>query len=297
LEVFLLKQITVLAPAKINLGLDIIGRREDGYHLLKMIMQTVSLYDEVTVSIVDSGLSMEIEYDSEPGKYADLPVDDSNLCIKAAKQMIDKYRLNYGFSIKLLKRIPSEAGLAGGSADAAATMIAIRDLLLPEVTNEELAEISLPIGADVPYCILKGTMLAEGIGEVLTRLNNMPRTDVLLVKPDVAVSTGEAYHRIDSQENLVHPPIDEIIDRLNPERIESIGEILGNVFEDMVIDTYPKVKELKRELLDQGAFGALMSGSGSCCYGLFKDKAGINKAYNYFVENYPTYQVYMTETI
>jgi len=292
-----LKTVTVEAPAKINLGLDIIGRRNDGYHLLRMIMQTVSLYDEITVWKVDSGVSMEIEYDSNDTNHANLPVDDNNLCIKAAKLMIDKYGLNYGFKIRLLKRIPSEAGLAGGSSDAAAVMIGIRNLMSLDATDRDLAEIGLSIGADVPYCVLKGTMLAEGIGEKLTRLDDMPVTDVLLVKPNVAVSTAEAYHRIDASGDLKHPEIDEIISELNLQDLSDLGNKMGNVFEDMVIDTYPVIRELKQELREQGAFGALMSGSGSCCYGLFKDKDELNNAYLYFKKKYPAYQVYKAKTI
>lgn len=292
-----MKTVTVEAPAKINLGLDIIGRRNDGYHLLRMIMQTVSLYDEITVWKVDSGVSMEIEYDSNDTNHANLPVDDNNLCIKAAKLMIDKYGLNYGFKIRLLKRIPSEAGLAGGSSDAAAVMIGIRNLMSLDATDRDLAEIGLSIGADVPYCVLKGTMLAEGIGEKLTRLDDMPVTDVLLVKPNVAVSTAEAYHRIDASGDLKHPEIDEIISELNLQDLSDLGNKMGNVFEDMVIDTYPVIRELKQELREQGAFGALMSGSGSCCYGLFKDKDELNNAYLYFKKKYPAYQVYKAKTI
>lgn len=292
-----MKTVTVEAPAKINLGLDIIGRRDDGYHLLRMIMQTVSLYDEITVWKVDSGVSMEIEYDSNDTNHANLPVDDNNLCIKAAKLMIDKYGLNYGFKIRLLKRIPSEAGLAGGSSDAAAVMIGIRNLMSLDVTDRDLAEIGLSIGADVPYCVLKGTMLAEGIGENLTRLDDMPVTDVLLVKPNVAVSTAEAYHRIDASGDLKHPEIDEIISELNLQDLSDLGNKMGNVFEDMVIDTYPVIRELKQELREQGAFGALMSGSGSCCYGLFKDEDELNNAYLYFKKKYPAYQVYKAKTI
>lgn len=292
-----MKTVTVEAPAKINLGLDIIGRRDDGYHLLRMIMQTVSLYDEITVWKVDSGVSMEIEYDSNDTNHANLPVDDNNLCIKAAKLMIDKYGLNYGFKIRLLKRIPSEAGLAGGSSDAAAVMIGIRNLMSLDATDRDLAEIGLSIGADVPYCVLKGTMLAEGIGEKLTRLDDMPVTDVLLVKPNVAVSTAEAYHRIDASGDLKHPEIDEIISELNLQDLSDLGNKMGNVFEDMVIDTYPVIRELKQELREQGAFGALMSGSGTCCYGLFKDEDELNNAYLYFKKKYPAYQVYKAKTI
>ncbi|MCR4781467.1 MAG: 4-(cytidine 5'-diphospho)-2-C-methyl-D-erythritol kinase [Lachnospiraceae bacterium] len=289
-------EIFIKAPAKINLGLDIVGRRDDGYHELKMIMQTVSLYDELNISVREEGVSMEIEYFSSQTIKSNIPTDDRNLCIKAAKLMIEKFNLNCGFFIKLKKVIPSEAGLAGGSTDAAAVMIAIRDMMELDVNDDKLMELSVSLGADVPYCIMQHTALAEGIGEKLTRLSDMPRVPVVLVKPDVAVSTQEAYRAMDSR-TYSHPKIDEIIRLLNEKEIKYIGTFLGNVFEDMVIETLPEINEIKQELREHGAFGELMSGSGSCCYGLFLDMDTANKCAKSFKEKYPNYQVFVAETI
>ena len=289
--------VCIKAPAKINLGLDITGRRKDGYHLVKMVMQTVSLYDEVTVKRTSEGVDMELFTESEKMAKANIPVDEKNLCIKAALIMKEKYGLEGGFHITLKKVIPSEAGLAGGSSDAAATMKAIRELHEIDASDEELMELALNLGADIPYCIMQGTALAEGIGEILTKLPDMQTTDVVLVKPDVAVSTAEAYKAIDSASSYAHPNIDEIVKLLGANQVEDIGVFLGNVFEDMVIKNYPEIHEIKQELRENKSIAELMSGSGSCVYGLFRNEEDAKVAERHFKETYPNYQVFRAKTV
>ncbi len=254
------------AFAKINLGLDVTGRREDGYHLVRMVMQTIGLHDTVNATLEEgSGIEMTCTL---PG----LPTDESNLCVKAARRYTEVYGNPGLIRIHLEKRIPMAAGMAGGSTDAAAVLRALRELTEHyEITDEALEELSVPLGADIPYCIRGGTVLCEGIGEVMTRDQNhsLPRIPVLIAKPDFPVSTPEVYRALDQKENYRHPPIDTLWEKVGSGRIE---EYLGNVLQEVTIPLHPEIAVLIDTMKENGACGAMMSGSGPTVFGLFRDK-------------------------
>lgn len=285
--------IKVKAPAKLNFTLDVIRRREDGYHDLKMIMQTIDIYDELTITetgTADITLAMSKEL---PEKLD--PKD--NLVYKAAKLMFETYSLPGGLSIRLEKKIPAAAGLAGGSSDCAATLLGINKLFNLHCSNEELAKLGITLGADVPFCIYKGTMLAEGIGEILTPLPNPGTLHVVLVKPDISVSTAEVFGDLDLKSMHFHPDTKLAIDAIIHRDHVSLGQNLGNTLESVTIKKYPFLNDLKELLIQNGALGALMSGSGPTIYGLFRDKT-LAKITAMTVENkYDSCEVFLCETI
>ncbi|MBR1741514.1 MAG: 4-(cytidine 5'-diphospho)-2-C-methyl-D-erythritol kinase [Lachnospiraceae bacterium] len=260
--------IKVKAPAKINLTLDVIRRRSDGYHDLKMIMQTIDIYDELTIT--ETGASnIELVMAKElPEKLA----PEDNLVYKAAKLMQETYSLPGGFSIHLEKNIPAAAGLAGGSSDCAATLLGINELFELHLSKETLCELGVTLGADVPFCIHKGTMLAEGIGEILTPLPNLAPLWVVLLKPLISVSTAEVFGNLNLRYLFSHPDTKLAIDAIAHRDYVSLGQNLENVLEFVTIEKYPLLADLKEFLLQSGALGALMSGSGPTVYGLFRDE-------------------------
>ncbi len=260
-----MKEITVKALGKINIGLDVTGIREDGYHLVRMIMQTVDLYDTVEIKeTADSSVTMTCNKE-------DVPLDESNLCVKAARLMMERYHLTGGYHINLTKRIPVAAGMAGGSSDAAAVIRGINALEGLKISDEELMELSLPIGADVPYCIVGGTMLAEGIGEELTELTDLSGIHVLIAKPPIAVSTKEVYQALDSTDGIIHPNIDALMAAVEKKDVDSICENMGNVLEDVTIPLHSEVARLKMLMEEGGALKSMMSGSGPTVFGIFDD--------------------------
>ncbi len=254
------------AFAKINLGLDVIGSREDGYHLVRMVMQTIGLHDTLTVSLEEgSGIEMSC---SVPG----LPTDDRNLCVRAAKRYTEAFGNPGLIRIHLEKRIPMAAGMAGGSTDAAAVFRALRELTEKyEISDETLEELSVPLGADIPYCIRGGTVLCEGIGEVMTRDPNhrLPTVPVLIAKPDFPVSTPKVYRALDQKEGFSHPPIDRLWEEVGSGRIEND---LGNVLQEVTIPMHPEIAKLVDIMKENGATNAMMSGSGPTVFGLFRDR-------------------------
>lgn len=254
------------AYAKINIGLDVVRRREDGYHEVKMIMQNIGLHDLVDVKISDKpGIRINVG-------DADLPVDKDNLIYKAAKLLIDEFGITEGISVNLTKNIPIAAGLAGGSTDAAATMIGINEVFKLGLSKEELMERGVKIGADVPYCILGGTALAEGIGEKLSRITPCPDCIILIAKPEAGVSTKHVYQSLKLDE-VTHPDIDAIIDAINMSDLNKITQNLGNVLESVTIAEHPVIDKIKQMMVDGGAIGSLMSGSGPTVFGMFDDIA------------------------
>lgn len=285
------------APAKINLSLDITGRRQDGYHLVRMIMQTVSLFDIVEVEdIVNPD-------NKEPGEIVlhcddpSVPTDDRNLCVRAARLMQRVYNINEGFIINLEKHIPSAAGLAGGSSDAATVMMMIRDMLRPGITDRELRTAVVSLGADIPYCIMQGTALSEGIGEILTPLKPIKKTKVILIKPDVDISTQIAYKNFDTANYVEHPDTEALLDALYKDDMDTFADHMVNVLENVSAGEYPIIYKLKNELKEQWAFGSMMSGSGSTVFGLYRELDKAETAYGYFKKKYPTLQVFLTETV
>ncbi|MEE3392553.1 MAG: 4-(cytidine 5'-diphospho)-2-C-methyl-D-erythritol kinase [Lachnospiraceae bacterium] len=277
-------EIMVKAPAKINLTLDITGTREDGYHLLKMVMQTVSLYDELEIRKNSSG---KVTLSSNRHFVKKLPAKD-NLVYKAAVKMQELCPEGTGFDIKLRKNIPSEAGLAGGSADCAAALKGINQLMGLGLSEAELADIGVKFGADVPFCVYGGTKLCEGIGEKITPLNDLAGIPVLIVKPKKGMSTEEVYSDYDREDDIEHPDNEAMLDIIaeidansaaaeeddytNAEITDHVYDIcryIGNVLETVVIPELPIIGEIKENLENYGALGSLMSGSGSAVYGLF----------------------------
>lgn len=276
--------------AKINLGLDVTGRRPNGYHDLRMIMQTIDLYDTVTLEKTEeAGIFLTTDHPT-------LPCDQSNLMYKAAKIMTEKYALKEGVKIHLEKRIPMAAGLAGGSTDAACVFRGMNRLFELHLSADELRTVSLPVGADVPYCIEGGTALAEGIGEVLTALPALPAVPIVLLKPDFDVSTKYVYEHLDSGYTGKHPDITAQCEAVRLKNLSSMAKLMGNVLETVTVSGYPEIAEMKEELFRQGAYGAMMSGSGPSVYGLFTDEKKAGEVYRTMRDKYPTAQVFVTET-
>lgn len=280
--------ISLKALAKINLGLDVVRRREDGYHEVRMIMQTIQLYDR-----------LDIKRTQEPGiqiqtNLSFLPVNENNLIYKAAKLLMDEFSITDGVSVKLDKRIPVAAGMAGGSTDAAAMLIGVNRLFSLGLTKKQLMERGVQIGADVPYCIMRGTALAEGIGEALSPLPPMVKCPVLIAKPSISVSTKFVYQNLKLDDTTIHPDIDRLIDDIKAKSLHDIAAHMGNVLETVTIPNYPVIDEIKKHMLSNGAVGAMMSGSGPTVFGLFDDEDTAKKAYKAMRSSHLARQVYLT---
>ena len=280
--------ISLKALAKINLGLDVVRRREDGYHEVRMIMQTIHLYDR-----------LDIKRTQEPGiqiqtNLSFLPVNENNLIYKAAKLLMDEFSITDGVSVKLDKRIPVAAGMAGGSTDAAAMLIGVNRLFSLGLTKRQLMERGVQIGADVPYCIMRGTALAEGIGEALSPLPPMVKCPVLIAKPSISVSTKFVYQNLKLDGTTIHPDIDRLIDDIKAKNLHDIAAHMGNVLETVTIPNYPVIDEIKKHMLSNGAVGAMMSGSGPTVFGLFDDEDTAKKAYKAMRSSHLARQVYLT---
>ena len=265
-----MRKIEQKAYAKINLSLDILGRLENGYHIVKMVMQTIDLYDELVFETQDRDCpSMEITLVSDNGE---IPCGEDNLIVRAVRRMEAKYRIRKDLRITLKKNIPVAAGMAGGSTDAAAALRAVRDLFIPEVSDEELQKIGVTLGADIPYCVTGGTQLSEGIGEVLTLLPDAPQCGLVVCKPPVGVSTGEVYKRYDSLETVTHPDIDAQIEAIRKGDLACMAGHCGNVLEEVTGAMYPRIGEIERFFEEQGALISKMSGSGPTVFAIFADK-------------------------
>lgn len=276
------------ALGKINLGLDILGKRPNGYHDVRMVMQTVMLYDDVTLEKKEEeGIELETN-------LSFLPVDSGNIAYKAAKLLIDEFKIPGGIKIRLEKHIPVAAGMAGGSTNAAAVLYGMNKMYNLGLTTEELMERGVKLGADVPYCIMRGTVLAEGIGEILTPLAPLPKCYVLIAKPPLSASTKEIYEKYDSKEDIVHPDIDAIIDGLQNDDIKKVAENMGNVLEQVMIPDYPVLDEIKKTMMENGALGAMMSGSGPTVFGIFDDRKLAKDAASVIQEKDLAKQVYVT---
>lgn len=260
------------AYAKINLGLDVVGKREDGYHLVKMIMQNIGIYDELTFQKQAEGISLKID-------SLELPADGNNLVYRAAKLIKEEYGIEEGVCIQLKKRIPIAAGLAGGSTDAAAVFKGMNQLFELGMSREEMCRLGVKIGADVPYCIMGGTALAEGIGEELTLLPDAPGAILLLAKPDISVSTKEVYQKLHVEELKFHPDIDGMTKAVIRHDLNGIIERMSNVLENVTIAKYPVIDEIKSFMKDHGAAAALMSGSGPTVFGIYQNQGQAGEAY------------------
>lgn len=275
------------AYAKINLGLDVIGRLENGYHEVKMIMQNVGIYDVLTLTKIPEGIVVTTD-------NGELPTDDNNLIYKAAKLMLENYNISQGVQIHLEKNIPIAAGMAGGSTDAAATFWGMNELFSLGLPEEKLREIGVKVGADVPYCIMGGTALAEGIGEKLTRLPDAPDCCLLVAKPDINVSTKYVYEHLDAEGVEEHPDIDGMMEAIYQGNLEGIVARLGNVLEVVTVKKYTIIEDIKKEMLSFGAMGSLMSGSGPTVFGIFEKEEDARKAMEHIKESGLAKQVFVT---
>ncbi len=277
----------IKAYAKINLGLDVVRRLENGYHEVKMVMQTVGIYDELTLTRTAEGITVTTDKE-------ELPTDDGNLIYKAARIMMEEYGLEGGLHIHLKKNIPIAAGMAGGSTDAAATFKGINRLFDLDCTLEELMRLGVRVGADVPYCILGGTALAEGIGEKLTSLNPAPDCFVLVAKPDINVSTKYVYEHLDARGITEHPDIDGMVNAIWEESLQGILDRMGNVLESVTEKEYPVITRLKERMKGLGALNSLMSGSGPTVFGIFVNEMIALEAFERLKRENPDCQIFLT---
>lgn len=281
-------KIKLKALGKINLGLDVLGRRPNGYHDVRMVMQTVYLYDQILLEKTDKeGISLETN-------LFYLPVNENNLAYRAAKMLIDEFAIKEGVHISLEKHIPVAAGMAGGSSNAAAVLYGMNRLFQLGLTDQELMDRSVQLGADVPYCIMRGTVLAEGIGEKLTPLPAMPKCHVLLAKPPISVSTQKVYEKLDAQEVTKHPDIDGILLGLQTGDLKKITSSMGNVLENVTITEYPQIERIKDVMKEEGALNAMMSGSGPTVFGIYDDKMLARRAAARIREEQLAKQVHVT---
>ena len=267
-------KIQLKALAKINLGLDVLRRREDGYHEVKMIMQTIGLHDD-----------LEIRKTKTPGIQVKtnlyyLPTNENNLVYKAAKLLMDEFQIQDGVSIQLKKRIPVAAGMAGGSSDGAAVLWGINQMYGLGLSMQALMERGVRLGADVPYCIQRGTALAEGIGEKLSVLPPMPKCTILIAKPGISVSTKFVYENLHANDLKPeqHPDVDSMIEAMRQKDLGLLCSRMRNVLETVTIPAYPVINEIKRTMMDNGAIGSMMSGSGPTVFGIFDSPVAAKQA-------------------
>lgn len=261
-----MNQTTQKAYAKINLGLDVLRRREDGYHEVKMIMQTVDICDDLVFQrTAQPGIRIETD-------NGELPTDQNNLIYKAADLLMRERGIAEGVRIMLTKRIPIAAGMAGGSSDAAATMRGLNRLFDMGYSTEDLQKLGVKLGADIPYCIVGGTMLSEGIGEILSPLPSPPDCYLVVAKPDINVSTRFVYENLHADSLTVHPDIDGMMEAIRAGSLQGMTDRLGNVLETVTIREYPVIEEIKETLRREGARNALMSGSGPTVFGIYADQ-------------------------
>lgn len=276
------------AYAKINLGLDVVRRLENGYHEVKMIMQTVNIFDTLFFEKTESGIQLMVD-------NSEIPSDENNLVVKATRLMFDTYKLTGGVKIFLKKRIPIAAGMAGGSTDAAAALKGINQLFEINATDEELKEIAVKLGADVPYCIMGTTALSEGIGERLTKLPSPPKCYVLVAKPDIFVSTKFVYENLKLNQIKIHPDIDGMIENIKLGNLKEITNRMENVLETVTIKEYPVIENIKDLMKQKGALNALMSGSGPTVFGIYDSKELIEEAYEKLKQEGIAKQIFITE--
>ena len=266
--------LTLKALAKINLGLDVLGRRDNGYHDVRMVMQTIYLYDNVTLTRIEEPrihVETNLSY---------LPVDENNIAYKAAKLLIDECGIQEGVHIKLEKRIPVAAGMAGGSSNAAAVLVGMNRMFDLGLSQSELMERGVSLGADVPYCVMRGTALAEGTGEELSSLPPMPKCYILVAKPAISVSTKWVYETLDAKEIVEHPDIDGLLQGLKEQDLSKIASSMGNVLESVTIERYPIIETIKDAMKEAGALNAMMSGSGPTVFGIFDNRKVAKEAWH-----------------
>ncbi len=280
------------ARAKINLTLDILGTRPDGYHEVSMIMQSIKLADFVRLEKISTGIKFEMDAGDIYGGE-NIPTDETNLAYRAAAAMIEAAGKKFGVAIRLKKKIPAAAGLAGGSSDAAAVIRGINKLFDLNFADEKLCEIGAKIGSDIPFCIIGGTMLSEGRGEKLTELPAFPKTSIILAKPGCEISTAAAYKAYDRNPAKIHPPTEEIIKLFKSGNFDEATKYFSNVMENIAVQEYPIIEKIKRKMISAGAKVALMSGSGPTVFAL-AEKSSAEKITESILNTGA--QIFITET-
>lgn len=275
-----MKQVTISAPAKINLTLDVLGKRADGYHDIESVMHQVSLCDQVSVIAIPEGIEVYSNND-------ELPSGKGNLAFQAAQAVVSRHRLKTGFRIFLEKNIPLGAGLAGGSTDAAAVIKAINQLLELEINLQEMLELGQLVGSDVPFCLAGDTAIARGRGEVLTRVNSRVCLYLVLVNPGFNVSTAEVFNLIDRETLTDRPDSSKMAQAMEEGDFGRVVPELGNVMEKVTFKLHPELQGIKDDLLRAGAEGALMSGSGPTILGVFSEPEKAGRAFRYIKGIYP----------
>lgn len=271
----MIRHLGLKAYGKINLGLDVLRKREDGYHEVRMIMQTVGIYDKIDIYLKETpGIEVETNL------YY-LPNNENNLVYKAAELLMNEFHVKHGIRIHLKKFIPVSAGMAGGSADAAAVLFGVNKMFGLGLSTEQLKTRGVKIGADVPFCIMRGTALSEGIGEILTPLPAVPQCQILIAKPGISVSTKFVYEhlRVQELEPEQHPDIDGIIAAIEKKDLYGIADKLGNVLESVTVPEYPVIAQIKDKMRELGAVNSLMSGSGPTVFGIFTSPKAAADAY------------------
>jgi len=251
------------ANAKINLSLDVLGRRPNGYHDVRMIMQSIDLSDYITIEN-NTMNTIIIKCDNN-----EILCDESNLIYKAAKKILENTGYTKGITISLEKNIPIAAGMAGGSTDAAATLIGLNEFLKLGLSTDELKAIGVTLGADIPFCIEGGTCLSEGIGEILSKIDSCPNCYLVIAKPDIGVSTKFVYENLHLDNKVLHPDVDAMIKSIHATDLAGVTNNLGNILETVTLTHYPIISQIKENLMAHGALGALMSGSGPTVFGIF----------------------------
>ena len=290
-----MNQVTRKAYAKINLGLDVLRRRPDGYHEVKMVMQTVGIFDTLTFRKGQGkeGLpAISLSADSK-----ELPCDKGNLIYRAAELIMETYGVKESVDITLKKNIPIAAGMAGGSSDAAAVFHGLNELFGLSMSLQDMQKLGVKIGADVPYCIMGGTALSEGIGEILTPVAAPPPACLLIAKPDINVSTKFVYENLHADTLKEHPDIDGMVKALQEGSLEGITGRMGNVLETVTIKKYPVIRQIKDIMIANGAENALMSGSGPTVFGIYTGKERAGEAYRAVEKLGLARQIYVTEFV
>ena len=284
-----MEELNLRAYAKVNLGLDVVRKREDGYHEVSMIMQTVKLFDRLHFEKQQEDtieLTTNLKF---------LPVDENNLVYKIVRQLKEEFQIKEGIRIHLDKHIPVAAGMAGGSSDCAAALFGMNRMFGLNLSRKELMERGVKLGADVPYCIMRGTALSEGIGEILTPLPPMPDCYIVIAKPPISVSTKYVYEHLDLPNLEHHPNISAMVEALKNNDLKGITATMENVLETVTIHEYPVIKDIKTMMLQAGAENALMSGSGPTVFGIFTDKELAVKANDTIYQSGLAKQVYTVE--
>lgn len=321
------KSISKKAYAKVNLSLDIVGRREDGYHLVRMVMQSLDIADNLVFERLDTpkievllngnvggGSEMNSEATSGDKNLGRVPLDEDNLIYKVARLMLEQHvwkrQPDAGVRITLTKNIPIAAGMAGGSSDAAATFRGINELFEVGLLDKDLMDMGVTLGADIPYCIMGGTALSEGIGEELTRLPDLPDCYFLVAKPPISVSTGEAYGGYDrliseleeteegsARRRVKSPDVDGQVDAIYSGDLQGVADRFLNVLEYVTAENHPEIKELERIMLEGGAINSMMSGSGPTVFGMYDSLEAAEASYRKIVDEKKANQVFITKAV